>query len=96
MDLALKSMEMEGVLAESFPGKTLQDFLAQERREKVDNAKKSLVDMIMVVIDKAKAAKKCEAAGGNKFLFTAELKATESLCIFDEISQINTVFFHVF
>ncbi len=33
MDLALKSMQMEGVLAESFPGKTLQDFLAQERSE---------------------------------------------------------------
>jgi hypothetical protein len=33
----------------------------------VDNAKKALVDTIMGVIEKAKAVKKREATGGNKF-----------------------------
>jgi hypothetical protein len=68
--MLLKSMEMERVLAESFPGKTLEEFLAQQRSEvesNVDNAKKAIVDRIMGVIEKAKAVKKHEAAGGNKF-----------------------------
>jgi ankyrin repeat protein len=73
--MLLKSMEMECVLAESFPGKTIEDFLAQERSEvedKVDDAKKAIVDAIMGVLEKAKAVKKREAPGGNKF--TAELR----------------------
>jgi hypothetical protein len=73
--MLLKSMAMERVLAESFPGKTLDEFLAQQRSEveaNVDNAKKAIVDTIMGVIAKAKAVKKRDAAGGNKF--TAELK----------------------
>jgi hypothetical protein len=68
--MLLKSMEMERVLAESFPGKTLEEFLAQQRSEveaNVDNAKKAIVDTIMVVLEKAQAVKKLEAAGGNKF-----------------------------
>ena len=68
--MLLKSMEMERVLAESFPGQTLEEFLAQQRSEveaNVDNAKKAIVDTIMGVIEKAKAVKKHEAAGGNKF-----------------------------
>jgi hypothetical protein len=72
--MLLKSMEMERVLADSFPGKTLEDFLAQERSEveaKVSDAKKAIVDRIMGVIDQAKAAKEREVAGGNKY--SAEL-----------------------
>jgi hypothetical protein len=105
--MLLKSMEMERVLAEAFPGKTLDEFFAQQRSEveaNVDNAKKTIVDTIMgqwntekcstfdekcstfewntmksvpldgpcFLIEKAKAVKKCDAAGGNKF--TAELR----------------------
>ncbi len=75
VSMLLKSMAMERVLAESFPGKTLDEFLAQQRSEveaNVDNAKKAIVDTIMGVIEKAKAVKKRDAAGGNKF--TAELR----------------------
>jgi hypothetical protein len=73
--MLLKSMEMERVLADSFLGKTLEEFLAQQRSEveaNVDNAKKAIVDTIMGVIEKAKAVKKSEAPGGTKF--TAELR----------------------
>ncbi len=58
VSMLLKSMAMERVLAESFPGKTLEEFLAQQRSEveaNVDNAKKAIVDTIMGVIAKAKA-----------------------------------------
>jgi hypothetical protein len=75
VSMLLKSMEMERVLAESFPAQTLEEFLAQQRSEveaNVDNAKKAIVDTIMGVIAKAKAVKKSGAAGGNKF--TAQLK----------------------
>ena len=75
VSMLLKSMEMERVLAAFFPEKTLEDFLSQERSEveaKIGDAKKALVDRIMVVIDTAKSRKEREAAGGNKF--TTELK----------------------
>ena len=75
VSMLLKSMDVERVLAAFFPAKTLDEFFAQQRSEveaNVDNAKKTIVDTIMGVIEKAKAVKKCDAAGGNKF--TAELR----------------------
>jgi hypothetical protein len=73
--MLLKSMEIELLLAEFFPGKTLELFLAQQRIEvaaSVDHFKEALVERIMGVIGKANAAKEHQAAGGNKY--TAELK----------------------
>ena len=66
--MLLKSMEIELLLAEFFPGKTLEVLLAQQRIEvvaSVDHFKEDLVERIMGVIGKANAAKEHQEAGGR-------------------------------